>query len=429
VNIERIVPGGHGLAFNEGIATFVALSVPGDRILVHKVLDKRQYLQAQSMEIVEESAQRVAPPCPYFGQCGGCDFQHMTYECQLQSKCEMLLDALRRVGKIRISVSDISTVASPPFAYRNRLQLKVSNKTNFSWGFFATGSHHICQIQQCLLASEELWKFLSDLRQLIEASPRVLNSLAEVEVFQGGQGQYLVEFHLGSVASSLEQLREDLQRSVQNWQAHSVSLFLSAPSGATLKVWGDGHVWKVVGGLQFRVSNRSFFQINDFLLNQLLTSAVEGFSGRRALDLCCGVGFFSLRLAKSFQEVWAMEKNSVAVEDLRANILRNNLTNIRVFNQDFGPFVRSAEPLLKDLDLMLLDPPRTGVDKGNVVHLAKLGVPDVVYVSCDPAMLARDLRIFCDHHYELSSVCLLDLFPQTHHLETVVRLRKKVDQV
>jgi 23S rRNA (uracil1939-C5)-methyltransferase len=352
----------------------------------------------------------------------------MTYECQLHSKREILLDALRRVGKIRLSPSEISLVASPPVAYRNRLQLKVSNTDNFSWGFFANASRRVCPVQRCLIASEKLWQFLPVLQRLIETSPSVRNRLEEVEVFQGDQEQYLVDFRLVATSSGLEQLGLDLRRSMDDWQVKSFTLFLSTPSGEVCKVWGDGHVWKSVDGIEYRVSRGSFFQINDLLLSQLLALGVEGFSGRRALDLYCGVGFFSLGLARSFEEVWAVEKNPCAIEDLRENLLRNQVRNIRIFHEDLVDFLHGSGSSLEDLDLVLLDPPRAGLAKESVAQLAKLSARAVVYVSCDPATLARDLRVFLDHHYELSSVNILDLFPQTHHLETVATLRKKVDQ-
>jgi 23S rRNA (uracil1939-C5)-methyltransferase len=428
VNIERIIPGGHGLAFHEGRATFVPLSVPGDRILIHQFRDKRHYLEAQSIAVVEGSAQRVVPPCPHFGDCGGCDFQHMTYERQLLSKQEILLDTLNRVGKIRLLASDISLIPSPPFAYRNRLQLKVSNCGTFSWGFFANASHRVCSVKRCLIASEELWQFLPTLERLIEGSPSVRSKLQEVEVFQGAQNQYLVDFRVGPTPFSLEQLGQDLGRSMSDWGGSNVNLFLSAPCGEVLKVWGTGRVWKSVGDFEYRVSRGSFFQINDLLLGKLLDSAVAGLSGKRALDLYCGVGFFSLGLARSFEEVWAVEKNPFAIEDLRENVLRNQVCNIKIFPQDLGDFIRRSGSLLKDFDLVLLDPPRSGLAKGSVAQVAMLGVPDVVYVSCDPSTLARDLRIFLNHQYELSSLKILDLFPQTHHLETIAMLSKKVQK-
>src|SRR5262245_23005492 len=160
VKIERIIPGGRGLAFKDGHATFVPLTVPGDSILIQQFRDKRHYLEVQSMELIEGAPQRAVPPCPHFGDCGGCDFQQMTYDFQLQCKRDVLLDALNRVGKIRLTPSEIPLIPSPPFAYRNRLQLKVSGKNLLSWGFYANGSRRVCPVQHCLIGSEGLWQLL-----------------------------------------------------------------------------------------------------------------------------------------------------------------------------------------------------------------------------------------------------------------------------
>src|SRR5262249_16644997 len=191
----------------------------------------------------------------------------------------------------------------------------------------------------------------------------------------------------------LEQLVWDLRRSMTEWQGENATLFLSTGSGEAAKVWGAGHVWKSVDGLEYRVSRGSFFQINDFLLSKLLVAGVKGLSGKRALDLYCGVGFFALGLAKSFEEVWAVEKNPFAIEDLKQNMLRNQITNIRILHEDLVGFVHRSGSL-EGLDLILLDPPRAGLAKESIAQLAKLGAPSLVYVSCDPATLSRDLRTF-----------------------------------
>jgi 23S rRNA (uracil1939-C5)-methyltransferase len=429
VTIERLIPGGRGLAFHQGRAVFVPLCAPGDRILVHRVRDRRNYLEAQSIEIVEKSPQRVIPPCPYFGDCGGCDFQQLAYEHQLSSKGEILLDALARIGKIKLPTSKLSLIPSPQaFGYRNRLQLKIGTGPSSSWGFFAVGSHRVCSVKHCLIASEELWQFLFALQRLLEVSPRVRNSLAEVEVFQGRCNEFLVDLRLGTIPWSLEDLKQELQRSGADWERGKVSLFLSVPSGEAIKVSGSGHIWKTVSDFEYRVSRGSFFQINDSLLDRLLDAAVGGLSGAKVLDLYCGVGFFSLALARSFEEVWAVEKNPFAVEDLRENLLRNQVRNVKVFFQDLDSFLQTGKRSLEGSDLILLDPPRSGLSKESVCRLAEASAFNFVYVSCDPSTLARDLAIFVNHQYEISSMTLLDLFPQTHHLEVVARLIKRVDR-
>jgi len=429
VTIEKIVAGGRGLGFHEGRAVFVPLSAPGDQILVRRFRDRGNYLETESAEILAESAHRAMPPCQHFGDCGGCNFQHINREQQLLTKREILLDVLQRVGKLRVSTSQLSLIASPELGYRNRLQLKVSNDAGFSWGFFAVGSHRVCAVNDCLIASPELWRFVALLEPLLEVSPNLRSHLEEIEVFRGDENEYLVDFRLGLTPFSLEHLTRELHKSMVNWRGGQVSLFLSSVLlGQTTKAWGTGHVWKSTGGFKYRVSRGSFFQVNDFLLDQLLDCVTGGFSGKRVLDLYSGVGFFSLALATGFEEVWTVEKNPSAIADLRQNAVRNQMPNIRIFPQGLDDFLSEHVSSLKDVDLIVLDPPRSGLAKNSVARLATGGVCDIVYVSCDPSTLARDVRIFVNHGYEVSHITILDLFPQTHHLETVAKLRKRVDR-
>jgi len=425
VNIERIIAGGHGLAFYEGRATFVPFSVPGDRILIQQFEDRRHYLSAQSIRVVEASPHRVAAPCPYFGKCGGCDFQHMSYQRQLVSKKEILIDALKHIGKIDFPPSKVSLIPSPPLGYRNRLQLKIAySGAEFSWGFFQHASHQVFAVENCLIASEELWRFLSSLQEVLKTSPLLRERPAQVEIFQGRPNQYLVELQIGAGELDLELLWKELQQSGLNWAGAGVSFFLSLPSGKALKISGEDFVWKKVGSLEYRVSRGSFFQVNDYLLERLRDCAVSGFSGKRVLDFYCGVGFFSLALAKNFEEVWAVEMNPSAVEDFQANVKHNQVANCTLFAQELRTFIQEQDSLLKGSDLILIDPPRMGLAKETVNQVSAIGAANVVYVSCDPSTLARDLRTFLNHQYEICSVHILDLFPQTHHLETVTRLRK-----
>jgi 23S rRNA (uracil1939-C5)-methyltransferase len=429
VTIEKIVPGGRGLGFHEGRAVFIPLSAPGDQVLVRRFRDRGHYLETESVKILTKSPLRATPPCQYFGDCGGCNFQHLNYEQQLLAKQEILLDVLQRIGKLQVSTSQLSLIASPSVGYRNRLQLKMSNDTGFSWGFFAVGSHRVCPVNDCLIASAELWRFLAFLKPLLEVSPNLRGHLEEMEVFRGDENHYLVDFRLGLTPFALEYLTSELQKLMADWRGPQLTLFLSSVLlGQRVKAWGTGHVWKSASGLKYRVSHGSFFQVNDFLLGQLLDCVTGGYSGKRVLDLYSGVGFFTLALAKGFDEVWAVEKNPSAIEDLQENVIHNQTPNIRIFPQSLDDFLSAHESSVKGVDLIVLDPPRSGLAKNSVARLATAGVRDIVYVSCDPSTLARDIRICVNHGYEVSHLTILDLFPQTHHLETVAKLRKKVDR-
>lgn len=181
---------------------------------------------------------------------------------------------------------------------------------------------------------------------------------------------------------------------------------------------------KTVGEWKFRVSRGSFFQVNEFMLEILIQRATQGPGGSRALDLFCGVGFFTLPLATKFDLVWAVDQNAAAILDIESNARANRCRNCRIFHRDLDTFLRDRRRDLEELDLVLLDPPRSGIPKTTVGRVADLKAPRVVYVSCDPSTLARDLAIFLGRGYAVESLEIVDLFPQSHHLETIARLKR-----
>jgi 23S rRNA (uracil1939-C5)-methyltransferase len=259
VTVERIIPGGRGLAFHDGRAVFIPYSVPGDKVLVREFKDRRSYLEAQLVEVVDPSPDRRSAPCFHFGTCGGCDFQHMTYERQLVSKREILVDALKHVGKICLPASQISVYPSPPLGYRNRMQLKVSRTDqDFAWGFFQAASHRVCSVENCLIASKPLWSFQLSLQRMVENSS-FQRRLAGLEIIQGDDNEFLVELQVEGEASDLETLRQELRAQRFEPPEAKMSLFVSQSSGRSMKVSGEGYVWKTVGDLKYRVSNGSFF--------------------------------------------------------------------------------------------------------------------------------------------------------------------------
>lgn len=396
---------------------------------VHRVQDRRSYLEVLEFEILQPSTERIAPPCRYFGQCGGCDFQQMSYARQLSAKKEMLLDALRRVGKMELSDSRVQVHASPSTGYRNRLQLKpFLSEGGFSWGYYRAGSHEVCGVKECLIATPRLWHELEGLRHMLEAVPSVGKHVEEVDVVLGDDG-YLAEVILreapGGLNTAAEALRGAECPSGLNLQLrlHKSPDALSS-EGRFVQVCGSGSVWKAVEPFRYRVSHGAFFQTNDAMLPLLQRVATDEYCGEKALELFCGIGFFCLPLARNFEEVLAVEINPTAMSDLKANLQMNNIQNCKVFGADLLTFLRQHRGQVQDVSLLLIDPPRAGLPKESVHAVAGIHARNFVYVSCDPATLSRDLRILREHQYEIVSLDLLDLFPQTHHLETVARLRR-----
>ena len=425
VTVERMIPGGKGIAFLEKKAVFLPLVVPGDRIRIRQAADRGSYLEVLDSELVQASPDRQQPPCPYFGRCGGCDFQQMNPRRQLDSKAEILTDALHHVGRIRGAESRIVLNPSPVTVYRNRLQLRVlSRNGRVSWGFFERASHRVVEIDRCRIATDALWAVLPDLQSFLERSPMTLACLTEVEIFQGDELESLIDLKLKPGTAKLSLFKEDLLAGRFDWGSRTVSLYLSRSQKRTLRVLGPGFVHKTVGEWKFRVSRGSFFQVNDFMLESLSQRATQDLGGSRALDLFCGVGFFTLPLATKFGQVWAVDQNAAAILDIESNARANRCRNCRIFHRDLEPFLRDRRRDLEEVDLVLLDPPRSGIPKTTVGRVADLKAPQVVYVSCDPSTLARDLAIFLGRGYALESLEIVDLFPQSHHLEAIARLKR-----
>ena len=340
-----MIPGGKGIAFLEKKAVFLPLVVPGDRIRIRQVADRGSYLEVLDSELVQASPDRQQPPCPYFGRCGGCDFQQMNPRRQLDSKAEILTDALHHVGRIRGAESRIVLNPSPVTVYRNRLQLKVlSRNGKVSWGFFERASHRVVEIDRCRIATDALWAILPDLQAFLERSPMTLACLTEVEIFQGDEQESLIDLKLKPGTDNLSLFKRDLLAGRFDWGSRTVSLYLSRSQKRTLRVLGPGFVHKTVGEWKFRVSRGSFFQVNDFMLESLSQRATQGPGGSRALDLFCGVGFFTLPLATKFDQVWAVDQNAAAILDIESNARANRCRNCRIFHRDLDTLPAGPPP-------------------------------------------------------------------------------------
>jgi 23S rRNA (uracil1939-C5)-methyltransferase len=425
IDIQRIVPGGRGIGFHQGQAVFAPLAVPGDRLEVLRWTDRKGYLEVLEARLSHPSPERISPPCPYFGSCGGCDFQQMSGTQQLAAKRDILIDALRRVGKIQVEASQIRLHACETSGYRNRLQLKaVQSGKGLSWGFYRMGSHEVCAVETCLIASNALWEHLEILRTQIASVPEIAGRLDEVEVFWGDDQECLVTLTLRDVPRDVSEVLGRLQFPKESLASHGFSVSLFDSKGQSHLLCGPGFVWKTVGDFRYRVSHGSFFQVNDPMLSVLQSTATEGLAGHSALELFCGVGFFTVPLSRNFEQVEVVEGNPFAVADLEENLNENRVENCRISCSDLSATLRASSLRSGRFNLLFIDPPRSGLPKTTIEAIAHLSCPNFVYVSCDPATLARDLRILISNGYEIVSLDLLDLFPQTHHLETIVRLRK-----
>ena len=381
VEVERILPGGVGLAHAGGKTVFVSLAAPGDRLRVR--IDRRQgdLLFASIEEIITPSPLRIEPPCPYFGRCGGCDFQQLTYEAQLAAKAEMIRDCLHRIARLE-DLPDVVVNESPKeWRYRMRATWQIDQEQQ-TIGYYERGSRRVCDVADCAVLQPELQQTL----EAVRATPQ--------NQFPRGLK------HLDAVTG------ED-------------GVSLSPAFGK----FNTSELSLTVRGEIYNYNAEAFFQINPSLLEPLIEFASNEFAGEKALDLYCGVGLFTLPLARQFQKVIGVESNPAAVRFARRNLQRAGLTNARVINATVTDWFRDHSSEHDAVDLVLLDPPRAGAESAVIKGILDLGPLKVSYVSCDPATLARDLKKLIGGGYIIDAIAAFDLFPQTHHVETVVRLR------
>jgi 23S rRNA (uracil1939-C5)-methyltransferase len=392
VRVEKLVYGGQGLARRDGKIVLAPFVLPGERARVAPERETASLIHARLVEILEPAAERVPPRCPYFMRCGGCHYQHAGYEFQLSQKEAVLREVLRRVAKTE--AADIAVVAGPPFQYRNRTQWHIAGGRI---GYHQAGSHRLCPVERCPISSPKLNEALAALRRMIR-QPRFPQFLRSLEIFTDEEQVQI-------------NIRETAGRRVAKTFFEWCAAQIPGRHVAALDYAAAGEV--------FRVSPQSFFQTNRFLIDQLVETALGELEGEFAVDLYAGVGLFSLPMARRFTRVEAVESARSAARDLEFNAAR---AGVPVAVRQLSA-VRYLEGLEAAPDFLLADPPRAGLGGEVVAHLLRLKPRRLVLVSCDPATLARDLQALLGGGFEIERIALVDLFPQTYHIETVARLR------
>jgi 23S rRNA (uracil1939-C5)-methyltransferase len=415
VEIEKPVYGGAFLARVEGKAVFVPLTLPGEQVQVRITQDKRGYATAEAEAIIAAAPERIAPACPHFGSCGGCHYQHTGYATQLRFKRAILRETLERGG---VTVPDeIAVLAAHPWAYRNRIRLAFDPAGNP--GYRGVRSHAVIPVTECPIASPLLM-------EAVQATSSILRKFslraAEISLFANTEeteilatisiaGRTKVRFDEVALA-----LRERIPALVG---AELVGEGREGAAPRTVAQWGATSLIYRAAGFNYRVDHGAFFQVNRWLVDPLVETVTAGHQGALAWDLFAGVGLFARQLTAHFAQVVAVESAPTATEDLKENLPGSSATAICATTLDF---LRRNQNTRRP-DLIVVDPPRTGLGAETTTLLAAIAAPALVYVSCDPATLARDLRALITSGYTIQSVTLADLFPQTYHLETVVRLR------
>jgi 23S rRNA (uracil1939-C5)-methyltransferase len=436
LQIEKLVYGGDGLArlpadaHGRGKTVFLPFVVSGERVEATVTESRSGFARAHLDTVLTPSADRVAPQCPYFGSCGGCQYQHIDSSAQLRFKSEILRETLRRTAKLELD-QEIELHGSEPWNYRNRTRVRLQHEPAFALGYFRSNSHQLLPIESCPISSPLINQAICTVWEL-GRDGGVPPAVHGMQFFANHDDtQLLVEAYVRqeTVAKDCKTFAETMMSKLAS--IAGVVLFATSPvedetrqhapltsvhSEDSIAIGADSLIYHAVRQ-DYRVSGGSFFQTNRYLIDDLVKVATRQAKGKAALDLYAGVGLFTLALAASFDEVTAVEASPHAFADLKHNAPRN-----------VRPSRAATEAFLADragklaADFVLADPPRAGVGEKTAVALCKMSASQVTFVSCDPATLSRDLRVLLESGFRVEQMHLFDLFPQTAHMETVVHL-------
>jgi 23S rRNA (uracil1939-C5)-methyltransferase len=444
LTIEKLIYGGDGLArlpsddLGRGKAVFIPFVLTEEKIEASLTEQKPGFVRARADSIVESSPHRIQPACQYFARCGGCHYQQATYEHQLEIKKEILRESLRRMAKVDLPF-DIEVHPSPPWNYRNRTRLQIRTTPAFAAGYFKMASHELLAVEECPISSPLINRGIASLWQSGRAG-KVPEGVREIEFFANADDTQLlvgVECTGKARRAAMRVWAEELRAALL--EIAGVVVFREGNPGdrkasapEILVTVGAPSLTYQTQRAAYRVSAGSFFQTNRHLTDELVGTVTAGQSGELAMDLYAGVGLFSTALAGDFHHIVSVESSQTSTADLSYNQVSNGevvqaTTEQYLARMEDSGRVGKGAVLPHNLhkpDLAVVDPPRSGLGERVARMLATLGAPRVVYVSCDPATLARDLVILLGAGYRIDQVHLVDLFPQTYHLESVVHLTR-----
>lgn len=420
-SISKLVTGGAGLGRCDDLAAFIPMTAPGDEVRARVVRRRKSFVEAELLEILTPGEGRQDPPCPHFGDCGGCDWQHLTDAVQYSAKAEIVRDCFRRLGGLEID--DVLTgpdPAGPSCSYRRKIRLFASPTGHY--GMMRRGTNEVVALETCLLPPPVF-------NETILPWLRLLPPVEQIVVRLDDEDRFLISlFGRPNRARVLKRMLGELE-SGQPPLPGCIGILLN-----NLPMWGRDYLVMQVAGKKYRVGAQSFFQANLEEADAVISTAREWLASSRETggllaDLFCGVGLFSLALADRFDRVLATDADSHAVQDARNNVQRDSTARDRVRVEEATiARVLIGEEFVAAEDwsdaCCLLDPPRRGLGQRALAALRDRQPRDILYLSCDPATLARDVASLAGDGYSVQRARVFDMFPQTAHIETLVHLTR-----
>ncbi len=405
VLIERFDHDARGIGYIDGKIVFVDNVIPGDRVIVRIYKSKKKYFIAKVVKFLEYSKNRIKNICPFFDRCGGCDLQYVDYNCQRAFKENKVKDIMLKFANIGIEkIKPIISIPDNNFYYRNKLTFQVEKEI----GLFSKNSYKLVNIDACYIASTNINAVLSNIKEKIS-----LDNIEQIIIRTSFYNNRTMVIFIGdNVALKNIRKLEDNVNSIYIKQNDIYNL-----------VYGDAYLEEKLGNYIFKISPDSFFQVNPKMCVKLYDKIIEygNFNGNETvLDLYCGTGTIGIYISKFVHKVIGYEINKYAVNDAEINKKNNLVDNVEFY---CGSSELSFDNVTSKIDIVVVDPPRSGLNRQTIAGIISVNPRKVIYVSCDPVTLARDLKLLSDF-YEVIEITPVDMFPNTKHVECVCVLNK-----
>ena len=390
VTIEKFDHFGRGIAYIDQKIVFVAKTIPGDIVDIKITKNKKNYLEGSVERLIKPSNNRIEAKCPYFNKCGGCDLQNISYENTIEFKKEKIINIFNKLG---LKIDPIIIKNKYPYNYRNKVELKIVNK---KIGFFASNIHNLIEIDNCLITNNYINDCIKDIKKL-----NIIN------------GSITIRCNSTSDILLIINTKDKITNNINNKNIKGIIVNDKV-------IYGVDYLKETIGDYLFIYSYNSFFQINPYINNELFKIIKDNIDNEKnILDLYCGVGTLGIVASTNNNFVTGVEIIENAIINAKENAKINNCKNIKFINSDVKDGVLNLD---NNYDLVIVDPPRKGLDKNTIDYLKKVNSQKIIYTSCDPQTLIRDIKLL--NNYKVEKVYILDMFSYTYHLETVCILKQ-----
>ena len=392
IQIKKLDNEGRGIGYFDNKIAFISNALPGEEVVVDFTKNKKKYIEGKSIEVLKKSPLRVIPKCPYYELCGGCNLMHIGIDSQEDYKLNKSKDILKKYASLDKEIKLIKS--NKDLYYRNKISLKVNN---YKWGYYNASTHEFCSVDNCLLAN---------------------NSINEII-----HNKEFLRFKDGSITIRCNYNNEILIdiKSEDKFEYFNVPDNVVGIIVNDKIVYGENYFFDMIGDMKFKISYNSFFQINNYIANEIFKLLNGNLNGDKLLDLYCGVGTLGLSLKDNFNKIVGIEKIENAILNAKENAISNGVKNSEFYAGDTAKILKDLE---YDFDTVIVDPPRSGLNKETMDLIININPKTICYVSCDQITLSRDLKILLDNYY-VSKINVLDMFPNTYHCESVCILERK----